>query len=72
MDIIYNFNKIQQVWQYHINLKKDLQTFLASGNSNFWFYHYSQCFKLKQRKRKDMYLTNYIQENYNNICFLNP
>ena len=74
LDKIYNLDQIQQVFNNFLNLKKELQFFLNSGYSNFWLYHYSQQYKLgsKRRKHKNMYLRNYIEQNYYNICYLDP
>ena len=66
LDRIYNVAKIQDVFN-------TLQVFLNSGHRNFWLYHYSRQFKLgSKRKQKSMYLKNYIEQNYHNICYLNP
>ena len=74
LDKIYSLNKIQDVFNNFLSLKKELQIFLNSGNSDFWLYHYSQRYKLgsKRRKHNDMYLRNYIEQNYYNICYLDP
>ena len=73
LDRIYNITKIQDVFNTFLSLKKELQTFLNSGHRNFWLYHYSQQFKLgSKKKQKSMYLKNYIEQNYNNICYLDP
>lgn len=72
MDRLYNISKIEKVWKLYINLKKDLQHFLATCSyQNFWLYHYSRSFYSKKSK-KDMLLKNYIKENYTHICFLDP
>ena len=68
-----NITKIQDVFNTFLSLKKELQIFLNSGHRNFWLYHYSQQFKLgSKKKQKSMYLKNYIEQNYNNICYLDP
>ena len=74
LDKIYNLHKIQQVWNNFLSLKKELQIFLNSGYRNFWLYHYSQQYKLgtKRRKHNNMQLRNYIDQNYYNICYLDP
>ena len=74
LDKIYSLDKIQQVFKNFLSLKKELQHFLNNGYSNFWLYHYSRQYKLgsKRRKHKDMYLTNYVEQNYYNICYLDP
>ena len=73
LDRIYNITKIQDVFNTFLSLKKELQIFLNSGHRNFWLYHYSQQFKLgSKKKQKSMYLKNYIEQNYNNICYLDP
>ena len=67
-----HISKIEKVWKLYINLKKDLQHFLATCSyQNFWLYHYSRSFYSKKSK-KDMLLKNYIKENYTHICFLDP
>ena len=77
LDKIYNIAKIQDVFNTFLELKKELQVFLNNGYSNFWLYHYSQQFYhnrlgSKRRKQKNMYLKNYMKQNYCNICYLDP
>ena len=74
LDKIFNLDKIQQVFNTFLSLKKELQVFLNNGYINFWFYHYSQQYKLgsKRRKYKNIYLRNYIEQNYYDICYLDP
>ena len=74
LDKIYNLDKIQDVFNNFLSLEKELQIFLNNGYSNFWLYHYNQQYKLgsKRRKHNNMYLRNYIEQNYYNICYLNP
>ena len=40
LDKIYNLDKIQQVFNNFLSLKKELQIFLNNGYRNFWLYHY--------------------------------
>ena len=77
LDKIYNIVKIQDVFNTFLELKKELQVFLNNGYSNFWLYHYIQQFYhnrlgSKRRKQKNMYLKNYMKQNYCNICYLDP
>ena len=77
LDKMYKLVKIQEVFNTFLELKKDLQIFLDNGFSNFWLYDYSAQFiynKLGNRKRKhkQMYLKNYINHSYYNICYLDP
>ena len=74
LDKIYNLDKIQRVVNNFISLKKELLIFLNSGYINFWLCHYSQQYKLgtKRRKHNNMYLRNYIDQNYYNIYYLDP
>ena len=74
LDKIYNLDKIQEVFNNFLSLKKELQIFLNNGYSNFCLYHYSQQYKLgnKRRKHNNMYLRYYIEQNYYNICYLDP
>ena len=74
LDKIYNLDKIHKVFNNFLRLKKELQIFLNNSYSNFWLYHYSQQYKLgsKRRKHNNMYLRNYIEQNYYNICYLDP
>ena len=77
LDKMYKLVKIQEVFNTFLELKKDLQIFLDNGFSNFWLYYYSAQFiynKLGNRKRKHkhMYLKNYINHSYYNICYLDP
>ena len=73
LDQIYNLDKIQEVFNNFLSLKKELQIFLNNGYSNSWLYHYSQQYKLGSKRRKhNMYLRNYIEQNYYNICYLDP
>ena len=39
---IYNLDKIQDVFNNFLSLKKKLQIFLNNSYSNFWLYHYTQ------------------------------
>ena len=74
LDKIYNLDKIQRVVNNFISFKKELLIFLNSGYINFWLCHYSQQYKLgtKRRKHNNMYLRNYIDQNYYNIYYLDP
>ena len=73
LDRICNITKIQDILNTFFTLKKELQIFLNSGHRIFWLYHYSQQFKLgSKKKQKSIYLKNYIQQNYYNICYLDP
>ena len=77
LDKIYKLEKIQQVFKTFLDLKKDLQNFLEDGFYNFWLYDYSASFRYNSlvnrvRKHKHMYLKNYIDHSYYNICYFDP
>ena len=77
LDKIYKLEKIQQVFKTFLDLRKDLQNFLEDGFYNFWLYDYSASFRYNSlvnrvRKHKHMYLKNYIDHSYYNICYFDP
>ena len=72
MDRMYNIRSIQETWKLYVELKKDLQEFsITTTHRNFWLEHYSRQYFNKKIK-KYMFLKNYINKNYNNICYLDP
>ena len=65
---MYKLKTIQETWKLYLELKKDLQEFIdITTHRNFWLVHYSKEFK---KKKKRLFLKNYIKESYNFICYL--